>query len=447
MTGELFPQVRRRHVLIVCSVYYLIQIFGMLAFQLRWSRDVAIFGSFWEAGKHVDYALHPLVWVTKEGFAETNLNPPALFPLFQLFALLDPQIGQSVWLFVSAAIYFACVWSFREHVTRAQLFWLLTVPIVYTGIGLGQIYVLMFALGLGIWWLIKDNRPIATAILVGILVAMKPNFAIWGLIAFAAGHFRPAIVAGLVALALSALPAALYGPDIYHQWLAAAALDHHGQFPHDVSLWGYFTRSGIPGAVIAIALAVIALLGWAFRRKPSLHDLTPVAFMAGVLCSPMAWIDYILVAVPFMVERPWRVPMLIAAFILYATPLAGNTVHAAPVIVWLASTLYLTPVIIMLAHFLIEASRSPTADVPEPSRSKRTSPHAPAPEPSGTGSAALQTDNRLRSRSSGPTDRRIGSRDNGPAGEPSSSRGRTTDGRGEDAAVFRPRCRCMRTAA
>lgn len=347
-----FPRLTQRHVLMLCLAYFAIRIAGMLAFQIRWTPDVAIFGSFWEAGKHLDYAIHPYVWVTRQGFAELNMNPPALLPLFQLFALFDPQIGQSVWLLVSAAIYLLTVISLKDHVTRAQLFWLLTVPMVYTGIGLGQIYVLMIALGVAVWWCLRDNREIAAAVLIGVLVAMKPNFAVWGLLAFAAGHFRAAVVAGLVAFILSALPAALYGPDIFSQWLAAASGDNHGAFPHDVSLWGYFSRLGIPGAQAAIAATLIASIAWAVKFRPSLHDLTPVAILVGMLCSPLAWLDYLMIAAAFIVESKWRLPMTLAAFLLYLMPFTGKAVQGSPLVVALASSLYIIPVLIMLAHFV-----------------------------------------------------------------------------------------------
>jgi hypothetical protein len=295
-----------------------------------------------------------MVWIPKNtGIPEINLNPPVILPLFRLFAMIDPQVGQSVWLFVSAAIYLSGVWLlYRQGIAGVKVVWLLTVPFVFSGLGVGQIYVLQFALGVGIWFAVRSDREMWAALLLGILVAMKPNFAIWGFVAFFAGHHRPALVAGAIALALSLVPAVLYGPHIYWEWKAAVALDRHNLLPNDVSFHGFFYRFGIPGASIVVAAVLFWVLAWAYRFKPSLHDLTPVALISAVLCSPLAWIDYTVVVFPFVVDERWRKPMLVAVILTYGVVIAAQAVGTNSVLLFLASAACVAPVLLMLVHFV-----------------------------------------------------------------------------------------------
>lgn len=353
--STMLQRVTRAQVFAMCAAYYLLNVTLMVIVYSRPAKHAAIFGSFWEAGKHLDYQAHPLVWRTGEGFLELNLNPPTLFPLFQLFALFDPQAGQIVWMIVSAALWLAVVWLLHKQATRAQIFWLLTLPTVYACLALGQIYILLFALGAAIWWCLKNDRALLASVLIGVLVALKPNFAVWGIVAFAAGHYRHALTAGAVALALFVLAAVLYGPSIYSEWLHAAALDQHGLHPHNVSLWAFFTRLGLNVSPYVVAAVAVAVIAWAVRFRPSLYDLTPVAVLVAILCSPLAWLDYVLVAAAFVIDRPWRLPMVAAAFLMFGSVWSGTVFHEHANLLIPISALCIAPPIIMLVYFMRRA--------------------------------------------------------------------------------------------
>lgn len=345
------------HVFVACAAYFAVYVALILIISARPDDQAMLFGSFWEAGKHLDYQSHPLVWRTAEGFLEINLNPPTLLPLFQIFALFDPQAGQIVWLVVSAALYLAVAWTLRKQVTRAQMFWLMTMPTVYAGLALGQVYVLLFALGAAIWWALKEDRPVLAAILIGLLVAIKPNFAVWVATAFCAGHLRPAVIVAAVAVGLSALAALAYGPHIYSEWLQAVSMDRHSLHPHNASLLAFFTRFGLAGGWVIVSALLIGVLGWAYRVRPTLYDLTPIAILVAILCSPLAWLDYVIVAAPFFIDRPWRAPMVAAAFLIYCSPMSGAAFHSGnPAYLLLASAVSIIPVAMMLGHFLLRAT-------------------------------------------------------------------------------------------
>lgn len=340
--------------------------FGLLL--VSFAKDAAIFGSFWESGKAAGlgrnpYLLYPRVWVPDNAappIPEVNLNPPSVLPLFQIFALFDPMQGRLVWLGISAGLYALGVWSIYcvGKPNSIQILWLFLCPLAFSNLALGQIYTLLMLLGIASWYCLRENRSILASIFIGVIVAIKPNFAVWGFLAFASRHYREAVVAGIVAFALSALPAILYGPDVFSQWMAAAELDRHNLFPHDVSLHGFFYRLGFPDAAYApIAALCLSILYWAYRTKPSLYDITPVAIVVGMLCSPIAWIDYIFIIAPFIVDRQWGRPMLAGALLVCLESQWVGFVRSERWMLLLVSIAAIAPAIIMLGVFVRRAGR------------------------------------------------------------------------------------------
>lgn len=339
-------------------------------------KSPVIFGSFWEAGRAASagqnpYLLYPNVWIPANvdpPIPEINLNPPSILPLFQIFALFDLVSGRLGWLAISAVVYCLSVWTIYRlgNPSPIQIFWLFLSPLALTNLALGQIYALLLALGVAIWQCLRSDRRLLASLLIGVVVALKPNFAVWGFLAFASRHHREAMVAGAVALILSAFPAIFYGPAVFGQWMAAAALDRHNLFPHDVSLYGFFYRLGVPYiASSPVAALCLGTLFWAYRTRPSLYDVTPIAIIVGMLCSPIAWIDYIIVIGPFIVDRKWEFPMLMAALLVFLESLWVGFVYSERTILGLVSILSMSPALIMFAVFLKRARTPQPSGMPQ----------------------------------------------------------------------------------
>lgn len=338
---------------------------------------VRVYGSFWEAGAAAaagrnPYAIYPMVLSyagIEPGIPEINLNPPALLPLFQIMALADPHLGRLAWLFIAGAAYWFGAWILFKR-TRADLLqipWLLLSPAVSEDLAHGQIYSLLFVLGILTWLSLREGRPHAAALAMGVLIAIKPNFAVWCALVLCAGYPGVAFTAGITALCLSVLPALAYGSELYGQWFAAVAQDRHYLLPTDLSLHGLGMRMGAALAGYAAALTLLAWLAlWAWRTRPSLYDLTAVALLAAILCSPIAWFHYMLVLVPFIVDRPWRAPMLAAVVLTFPERLWGFCADRQGLTLLIVSLAAMAPALIMLPVFVARAGRRSASLAPSP---------------------------------------------------------------------------------
>ncbi|MBA4010984.1 MAG: hypothetical protein C0481_03885 [Phenylobacterium sp.] len=354
---QLAPWLTRRLVLMGALAYFLASLVGFVVAKLFFPDAVVIFGSFWESGRAASagldpYLNYPLVFTPKfPSFVhEVNMNPPAALPLFQVFALLPVTFAAALWVVIFGALHLACVFALdrRLDLSRVQLVWLITV-FGLGGIGMGQIYTLLLALGLGIWLSLQSDRLTLAGVLLGILVAIKPNFALCGMVLFASGHFRPVMIAALVAIALSALPVLLYGPQVYDQWLAAIARDNHGTvFAHEVSLSGFLRRAGLGMIALPVALsACLAGLAYAWRAKPSSLDALAFGIWLSIICAPLAWGIYLVVITPALVTRRWDWTMILCVALLSLSIDLSIWAIRHPAFVTLVGALYMAPIMLV----------------------------------------------------------------------------------------------------
>lgn len=340
------------------------------AVYTRWrmmaiGKELLIFGSFWESGNAANlgrdpYAVYPLVISTggDNPIAELNMNPPSLLWLFQWLARFDPATGRLAWLIVTATLFIAvAVLIFRTaRPNNLQAPWLLLFPAVAGDLALGQIYSLLFALGTGAWFFLRSGRNVAAAVCMGVLIAIKPNFGIWCLLALAAGHATPALLAGAIGLCLTAMPALFYGLDVYHQWLAAVGADRHFLFPSSITIYAFFARLGAPAAAYGPMLAVLAWSVILCRRiRPTLYDLTPIAVLVSILCAPLAWFHYFLVISAFVVDRPWNKAMWVAIVLTLLERFWGHSFELDVPARIAVGLLAIAPAVIMLVEFVARA--------------------------------------------------------------------------------------------
>ncbi len=277
------------------------------------ARDLSSFWiSGWAATHHLDpYGLYPLTWHLhafpyNRGplIYDVNLNPPCLLPLFQLFARFDLRQLVVGWTVVSALCFIAgaglVLFVMQGRMQKRQVLWLLWSQAALMTLWFGQIYSLLFLLACVAWALLRMEKTVAAAICIGVLVAMKPNLGFWPVMLFLAGYKRPAVISAVTVAALSVVPAILYGPGVYWQWLHAHSLVSHYLFPADVSIAGFFARVGfrVAGEILAVVVT-LGLLAFVYRRRPSPMDIGGIAVCAGLLCAPLAWVEYVLVAAPF----------------------------------------------------------------------------------------------------------------------------------------------------
>jgi alpha-1,2-mannosyltransferase len=281
------------------------------------------FGSFrisgWAASHHLNpFAIYPETYRTfpyLHGLGpihyDVNLQPPILLPLFQILGHFGPRSGVIVYTLLSVAAFIGgtalLIAQLKGKIQIRVIFFLLFSMSVLDIVYLAQDYGFMFLLVCLVVYFIKSERTLATAICIGVLVSIKPNLGVWPILLFLANYKKLAVISTLTAIALTTLPIALYGPSIYTQWLHAYAVSDAGIFPSDISLSGIFTRLGYPlaGRIVAVLL-FLALANLIRRNRPGQIEVGGVATCAGILCSPLGWFQYSVLAAPlFAASKRW----------------------------------------------------------------------------------------------------------------------------------------------
>jgi hypothetical protein len=274
------------------------------------------------------YGVYPLTMhVVLPGFDSynPNLNPPISALLFRAFDLADPQASLRVWWGVSVACYVAAVLLLvgRYGLRRGAL---LALPaLALAGFSdtlfLGQIYLPLVLAAVGAWLLLERGEGMLAGVLIGLVVAMKPNFLVWPVLLLLSRHYRPALVAFGVAAAVSAIPLLAIGPEVYRQWLELIASDRErATFLTNASLTGLAARAGVSVIGLALSLALLAALAaWALARRPDALRVSAFALLASVFASPIGWIHYTLFLLPVFV-RGWESRAIRAVALLLMVP-------------------------------------------------------------------------------------------------------------------------------
>jgi len=299
------------------------------------SRDLWDFGSFVASGRAAGeglnpYGIYPLTLrVELPGFESwnPNLNPPISALLFQLFDLAEPHRAFRVWRWISVAFYAVTVLLLvlRFRGPEAPLFalWAFALAGFWDTLFLGQIYLPLVFAAVAAWLMLERGVGLWAGILIGIVVAMKPNFLVWPVLLFLAGHRRPALTGVAAAGAISAIPLALYGPEVYRQWFELIASDRErALFLTNASFAGLAARAGMPflGTVLSLAL-LGGLAAWAFWRRPGVIPASSLALVAALLASPLGWIQYTLFLLPVFLTHWHRLAMRgVAALLIIPVP-------------------------------------------------------------------------------------------------------------------------------
>jgi hypothetical protein len=225
---------------------------------------------------------------------------------------------------------------------------------------LGQIYIPLVLAAVGAWLLLERGWMIAAGILIGILVALKPNFAVWPTLLFLTGRFRPAMISGVTALVISAIPVAVFGPEVYRLWLAAVAGGpDRPYFLTNASILGLAMRADVAtlGTIVSLLLLVAAAL-WALIRRPPIQDTSTVALLLGVLASPIGWVNYTLFLLPVFCWR-WSSPVvrIVAAMLMVTSPFVVSQAPHPGFRTLTAGSTYNWALLLLLGAIIVEEAR------------------------------------------------------------------------------------------
>lgn len=298
-------------------------------FSLPGLRPLVDLGGFIESGRALRagldpygaYPMPPRALVAGQPVPWPNANPPLSLPLDVVLSLLDPPAAQLVWWVISLVVYLAAVaLLIREHPRSDRLLvsaWVLAISPFWLTLG-EQVYPVLAVAAVASWTLLKRERRLMAALPLGLLIALKPNFALWPFSLLLVGEVAPAALSLAVALALTALPIAWYGLIVYQEWLHALVAYPYAPWAAGQSVFSIGLYLGHPewGDAIGLALAVLLCFGWLVWLRRIRGDLLRVsegALILTLLISPVSWDGYLLLLLPVFVWRPLHLPGKLAA--------------------------------------------------------------------------------------------------------------------------------------
>ena len=285
------------------------------------------FGSFMGAGQaglagENPYGIHPLTFhVVLPGFDvwNPNLNPPVSVPFFGLLWRLGPEHAFVLWWSVSLLCFIAAVALLVRRYGRGPAWllplWAVALAGMWDTLTLGQIYLPLVLATVGSWLLLERGRHVAAGVLMGIVIAVKPNFAVWPVVLLLAGHARAPVTAAFTAALLSLVPIITHGPRIYRQWVDLIASDTgRAAFLTNASIPGLTLRldADLVGIVLSIGLLGMLAL-WAVQQRPAPLRASALGILGGIAASPIAWVHYTLFLLPVFFSRRWTPPVAAAA--------------------------------------------------------------------------------------------------------------------------------------
>jgi hypothetical protein len=295
------------------------------------------FGSFVASGRAAreglnPYGIYPLTLrVELPGFESwnPNLNPPISALLFQVFDLADPETALRTWWRISVIFYVATVALLLSRFGREQpailvvamAVWAFALAGFWDTLFLGQIYLPLVFAAVAAWLLLERGADVWAGILIGLVVALKPNFLVWPALLLLSGYRLPALSAVVTAAVVSAIPLAVYGPEVYRQWFELVASDRERAFfLTNASFSGLAARAGVPALGLVLSGGLLAgLAAWAFWRRPDAMRASAFALVAALLASPLGWIHYTLFLLPVFFTH-WHRPALQLVGLLLIVP-------------------------------------------------------------------------------------------------------------------------------
>lgn len=300
--------------------------------------DLLDFGSFYAAGVKLANGENPydpnseyIFEINFDRFGAggrmANLNPPISVLLFQMLPEFEPLTAMVTWQIVSIVLYAVSVLllveAYRPYISPSRFIWAFVLAGFWHTIVLGQIYIPLLLFTVLAWVWLKSGRYWLAGIVMGLLVAIKPNFVIWPLMLFFSGYMIAAVTCILTGIAISSIPLLIWGTEIYRQWFGASALRPETLImPGNSSMVGLTARfDSVTAGVLLSALLILALFYLVrYRSMANLHQMeyiSALSIIVSLLVSPISWAGYTILLLPiFFSLRTWTVPVIVSALIL-----------------------------------------------------------------------------------------------------------------------------------
>ena len=298
------------------------------------------FGSFIAAGRLAQAGENPyssdapLVFnVTFKGISLSgdapNLNPPISVVIFKQISNIDPFVSINTWRIVSVLLFVVSVLILQRVYRKTgspgvlRIAWAVALAGFWHTIQLGQLYCFLLLLTVLTYVFLKNKKDIPAGLILGLLIALKPNFIFWAFALLAARRWKVFLAAGFTGLLISLIPVITNGFSIYAQWLEASRLFTPILllFPGNNSFQGLTARIGQPqiGIILGVLLS-LAVLWHIYKHRPVDAAVNALGVSISLLISPIAWTGYTLLLLPIFFElKKWNWEYYLSA-VIFAVP-------------------------------------------------------------------------------------------------------------------------------
>ena len=357
--GSIERALRRVSARKLLAIVLLINILGSVYWALDRQQGLQDLGSFLHSGAaHREglnpYGYYPYVQPQPISPDALNLNPPITVYPFEALSRADPTVLRYTFLVATAASFAVALLLLQRAYPDKKDPLVVLAFISMAGLwhifGYLQLYAPLFLAVVGAWLLMTRGNTVGAAILIGLVVAIKPNFVLWPAFLLLAGHQRMGLVALGTTAAVSAVPFILDGPEIYSRWLSLSLAFDGLQWASNASIMSMGARVGLPTAgYVAGCLTILALLALHWRLRPSALDSSTLGIIAALLFGPASWAGYTLFLVPYLCSRRWSSSVWVAVLLL-CTPfwLMHYMTGASPLTNALVGPLYGWAVLLLL---------------------------------------------------------------------------------------------------
>lgn len=291
-------------------------------------------GQLAQAGENPYSSNSPLVFnVTFKGISLSgdapNLNPPISVLVFKQIANIDPFISINTWRVISILLFAASVLILQHAYKKTgsssvlRIAWAIALAGFWHTIQLGQLYCFLLLLTVLTYVFLKNKKDIPAGIMLGLLIAFKPNFIFWAFALLAARRWKVFLSAGFAGLLVSLIPVFTNGFEIYTQWLEASEFFTPVLllFPGNNSFQGLTARIGQPQIGIMLgAFLSLAVLWHIYKHRPVDSAVNAFGVTISLLISPIAWTGYTLLLLPVFFElNKWNWKYYLCA-VIFAVP-------------------------------------------------------------------------------------------------------------------------------
>jgi hypothetical protein len=132
--------------------------------------------------------------------------------------------------------------------------------------------------------------------------------------------------------------------------LSALAACPAGGVPTNVSLFGFFTRSGVPlFGYVAGAFLLLGASWLVWRKKLPPMDVSALAIVLILVVSPFVWLGYTVLLLPVYLSREWgRLIKISAGLMIVPGILVAATTEISDLAAYLAGLIYIIALILLL---------------------------------------------------------------------------------------------------